>query len=165
MKSFLKSCLLLATFVVAQFASAQTSPITSTLQARRVEMVAGKVVLTPAEVGKPGDLVEYTGTYRNAGARPAEKLVATLPVPTGTIFVAGSVDPARAQASTDGARFEALPLMRTVRLRDGGTRQEPVPLAEYRYLRWEIGTLAGGSEAVVKMRVQIEATTTAAARP
>jgi uncharacterized repeat protein (TIGR01451 family) len=163
MKSLWKSCLLLVALLMAQLAVAQNAPITSTLQARRVEAVAGKVVLTPADVGRPGDLVEYSGIYRNAGSKPAEKLVATLPVPANTTFVAGSADPARAQASTDGARFAPIPLLRTVRLPDGSTRQEPVPLADYRYVRWEIGTLAGGSEAVVKLRVQIDSATTASA--
>jgi uncharacterized repeat protein (TIGR01451 family) len=163
MKSLLKSCLVWATLLIAQVASAQAPAVTSTLQARRVDAVAGKTVLSAADVGRPGDLVEYSGTYRNAGVKPAEKLVATIPVPAGTTFVAGSAEPARAQASTDGARFAPMPLMRTVRLPDGSTRQEPVPLADYRYVRWEVGTLAGGTDAVVKLRVQIDSATTAAA--
>jgi len=89
-------------------------------------------------------------------------MVATIPVPAGTTFVAGSAEPARATASTDGAQFAPLPLMRSVRLADGTTRQEAVPLFEYRYVRWEIGTLPAGGEAVVKLRVQIDAAATAA---
>ncbi|MBE7369703.1 DUF11 domain-containing protein [Ramlibacter pallidus] len=141
--------------------------MTSTLVAKRVETVSGKVVLNPADSGKPGDLVEYSGTYRNEGRNGVEKLVATIPVPAGTTFVAGSAQPAAAQASTDGTRFAALPLMRTVRLPDGTSRQEPVPLSEYRFVRWELGTLAAGTDAVVKLRVRIDAVaaTTAAAKP
>jgi uncharacterized repeat protein (TIGR01451 family) len=165
-KALLTSCLLVAGVILAQAGYAQSPSVTSTLAAKRVETVSGKVVLNPADSGKPGDLVEYTGTWRNAGRNGVEKLVATIPVPAGTTFVAGTAHPASAQASTDGTRFAALPLMRAVRQPDGTTRQEPVPLSEYRYVRWELGTLAAGADAVVKLRVRIDADATAtAAKP
>jgi hypothetical protein len=50
-----------------------------------------------------------------------------------------------------------MPLMRTVKQPDGKERKETVPLAEYRALRWEIGTLAAGSSTVVSLRVRIDA--------
>ena len=161
--AMLISCLLLAALAAeGALAQAPTPAVTSTLQARRVDSVAGKAVLAPAEAGKPGDLLEYSGTYRNGATRPVERLVATIPVPAGTTFVAGSAEPARASASTDGTQFAPMPLMRTVRQADGTTRQEPVPLSEYRYVRWDVGTLPAGGEAVVKLRVQIDASATAA---
>jgi uncharacterized repeat protein (TIGR01451 family) len=160
MKALLNACLLAAGLLLASEAFAQGAAVTSSLTAQKVETVAGKVVLTPAEAGKPGDLVEYSGTYRNAGKNPVDKLVATIPVPAGTTFVAGSAEPARAQASTDGARFAPMPLMRSVRAADGSTRQEPVPLADYRFVRWEVGALAAGKDAVVKLRVQIDSAPT-----
>jgi uncharacterized repeat protein (TIGR01451 family) len=162
MKALLNNCLLAAGLLLAAGAFAQSPAVTSSLTAQRVETVAGKVVLTPADAGKPGDLVEYSGTYRNAGKTPVEKLVATIPVPAGTTFVAGSAAPARAQASTDGVRFAPMPLMRSVRAADGSTRQEPVPLADYRFVRWEVGSLAAGADARVLLRVQIDSTATAA---
>lgn len=163
----LTSCLLAAGVFLAQASFAQSPTVTSTLDVRRVDTVAGKVVLQPADTVKPGDLVEYSGTYRNEGRNGVDKLLATIPVPAGTSFVAGSAQPAAAQASTDGTRFAAIPLMRTVRQPDGTTRQEPVPLSEYRYVRWELGTLRAGADAVVKLRVRIDAAeaTAAAAKP
>lgn len=158
MKASLRPCLLLAaTLMVAIPGFAQTPAVTSNLTAQRVVMTSGKAVLSPAEAAKPGDMVEYSGTYHNAGTGSVDKLVATIPVPAGTTFVSGSADPAKAQASTDGVRFAPMPLMRTVRLPDGTSRQEQVPLAEYRFLRWEVGTLAPRADAVVKLRVQIDA--------
>lgn len=166
MKIALKPCLLAAGLVLAQWAAAQTPALTSTLAAERVESVGGQWVRSPATAGKPGDFVEYSGTYKNAGTRSVEKLVATIPVPAGTTFVAGSAQPARAEASTDGVRYAAMPLMRSVRQADGTTRQEPVPLAEYRFVRWEIGTLAPATDTVVKLRVRIDSdATTASVRP
>ena len=81
-----------------------------------------------------------------------------MPVPVGTTFIADSAQPAQAQASTDSIRFAPMPLMRTVKQPDGKERQEAVPLAEYRALRWEIGTLAAGGSAVVSLRARIDDT-------
>jgi uncharacterized repeat protein (TIGR01451 family) len=163
MKALLNPCLLVAGLLLGQAAFAQAPLVTSRLLAQRVESVGGKSVLAPAEAGKPGDLVEYSGVYRNAGAKGVEKLVATIPVPAGTTFVAGSAAPTRAQASTDGVRFAPVPLMRTVRQPDGSLREEPAPMADYRFVRWELGTLPPGAEEVVKLRVQIDSAVAAAA--
>ncbi|MBC5781361.1 hypothetical protein H8N03_00305 [Ramlibacter sp. USB13] len=163
MKALLKPCLLVAGLVIAQLAAAQSSAVSSTLQARRVENVNGKVVLTSADVGKPGDLVEYSGTYRNGGSKPVDKLVATIPVPPGTTYVSGSAEPGKATASVDGVRYAPMPLKRTVRQADGTSREEPVPVTEYRFIRWDIGSLGAGSESVVKLWVRIDAAATASA--
>jgi uncharacterized repeat protein (TIGR01451 family) len=162
MKIALQTCLLAAGLLLAPWAAAQAPVVTSTLTAKRVETVEGKAVTTPADAGRPGDVLEYSGTYHNGGTRAVEKLMATIPVPAGTTFLADSAAPARAQASTDGVHFAAMPLMRAVRQADGSVRQQPVPLAEYRFIRWELGTLAAASDAVVKLRVQIDSTGLAA---
>lgn len=161
----LRSCLLAATVLLALPAFAQAPTVTSTLQAQRVEEASGKPVRKPVHTVKPGDIVEYSGTYRNSGTAAAARLLATIPVPAGTTFVAASADPASAQASTDGSRFAPMPLMRSVRQADGTTRQEPVPLAEYRFVRWEIGTLPAGRETVVAMRVRVDAAESVAGKP
>lgn len=164
----LNTCLLAAGLLLAQLAFAQSPSVTSTLQVQPVDAAGVTQARQAAAAGKPGDVVEYVGTYRNVGPTDAGKLLATIPVPAGTTFVEGGVAPANAQASTDGVRFAATPLMRSVRQPDGSSRQEPVPLADYRHVRWELGTLAAGREAVVRMRVRIDSaagSTAAAARP
>jgi hypothetical protein len=142
---------------LGQAAIAQGSAVTSKLVAQRVEMVDGKAVLKPAGEGKPGEIIEYSGTYSNGGAAAVDKLLATIPVPVGTSYIAGSSNPALAQASTDGARFAPMPLMRSVKQPDGSERKESVPLSDYRAVRWEVGTLAPGGNAVVSLRVRIDA--------
>lgn len=146
---------------MGQAAWAQRADVTSTLVAQRVDMVDGKAVLRPAAQGRPGDVIDYSSTYRNGGTAVAAKLLATVPVPVGTTFIAGSAAPAAAQASTDGVRFAPMPLTRLVKLASGAERAEPVPLAEYRALRWDVGTLAAGASAVVGLRVRIDAPTPA----
>jgi uncharacterized repeat protein (TIGR01451 family) len=157
MKSLLSLCIFSAGLAMGQAAWAQRAEVTSTLVAQRVDMVDGKAVLRPAAQGKPGDVIDYTSTYRNGGTAAAARLLATVPVPVGTTFVAGSAAPAAAQASTDGARFAPMPLMRMVKQSNGTERAEPVPLEQYRALRWEVGTLAAGGSAVVGLRVRIDA--------
>ena len=157
MKPLLSLCFFAASLVLGQAALAQSPAVTSSLTAQKVEMLEGKAVLKPASKGKPGDVIEYSGTYRNVSTAGVNKLLAIVPVPRGTTFVADSAQPAQAQASTDGTQFAPMPLMRTVKQPDGKERKEAVPLAEYRALRWEIGSLAAGSSAVVSLRVRIDA--------
>ena len=157
MKPRLTLCFFAASLVLGQAVLAQSPAVTSNLSAQRVEMVEGKAVLKPAAQSKPGEVIEYSGTYRNVSAAGVNKLQATVPVPPGTTLIADSAQPAQAQASTDSTRFAPMPLMRTVKQPDGKERQEVVPLAEYRALRWEIGSLTAGSSAVVSLRVRIDA--------
>ncbi len=164
MNKLLGFCLLAATALAGQTAWAQGA-VTSSLTAQRVETEGGKTVLKPAAASKPGDVIAYAGTYRNGGTAAASKLVAVIPVPAGTALVAGSTEPAQAQASVDGTRFEAMPLMRTVKNADGSERREAVPLADYRAVRWEIGTLAPAASAVVSLRVRIDEPATPANSP
>ena len=157
MKQLLNLCFLVASLTLGQAALAQSPAVTSTLTAQRVDMVNGKAVLKPAAQSMPGEVIEYSGTYRNGGATAVDKLQAFVPVPVGTTFIAGSAQPALAQASTDGTRFAPLPLTRMVRQADGSERKETVPLVEYRALRWDVGTLGAGASAVVSLRVRIDA--------
>lgn len=166
MKSALKLCIFAVGLVFGQAVLAQASPVSSQLLAQRVEMVGGKPVLKPAGDGKPGDVLQYSATYRNTSAAAAGKLLATIPVPPGTTFIAASAEPAQALASTDGTVFAPMPLTRMVKQADGSVRKEPVPLADYRALRWETGTLAAGASTVVSLRVRIDSPAVAlAAKP
>jgi uncharacterized repeat protein (TIGR01451 family) len=157
MKPSLYFCIFAVCMGLGQAAIAQGAGITSKLVAQRVEIVDGKAVAKAAGEGKPGEVIEYTGTYSNGGVAAADKLLATIPVPVGTSFVAGSAKPALAQASTDGTRFAPMPLMRSVKQPDGSERKEPVPLSDYRAVRWEVGTLSPGSSSVVGLKVRIDA--------
>jgi hypothetical protein len=77
--------------------------------------------------------------------------------------VAGSVEPAQAQASIDGAVFAPMPLSRMVKQADGSLRRELVPLSEYRALRWEVGSLPAGGSTVVSLLTRIDSPPVAAA--
>ena len=149
--------LFIATAVMAGHAAfAQTPSLSAKLEAARVvTSVEGKDVRSAADSVKPGDVVEYSATYANAGTAAVSNVLAVVPVPVGTTFVVDSASPGNAQASVDGKTFAAMPLKRTVKLADGKLREELVPALEYRAVRWNIANLQAKKDAVVRLRVQI----------
>jgi len=157
--------LLAAALGLAGSAWAQPAQITSELRVERVETVDGKTVFKPAQVSKPGDVLEYRVKYTNRSASAATGLVANLPIPAGTTLVARSELPPGVLASIDGAQFASPPLMRAVRQPDGSERQVPVPIEEYRALRWNLGTLAAGQSEQVQARVRVNTALPPAAGP
>ena len=112
-------------------------------------------VFRPAQVSKPGDVLEYRVSYTNHWNAAVNGLVASLPITVGTTLVDKSQLPPDVEASTDGTRFAPLPLMHRVRQADGSEQQQPVPLSEYRALRWSLGTLATGMSEQVSARVRV----------
>ncbi len=109
----------------------------------------------PATSAKPGDVLEYTARYSNRGNAQAEALTPTMPIPVGTEYVPAGTSPKPTQASLDAITYAPIPLRRKVSAADGATREVDVPLSEYRALRWTVGTLAPGSEVVVRARVRV----------
>ena len=155
----------IATLGLIGMASAQQAQVSSTLQVERVVLVDAKPVLKPVTAGQPGDVLEYRASYDNHGDKPANGFVAELPIPAGTTYVAHSAQPANALASTDGVHFAAMPLMRMVKMANGTTGPQPVPLADYRALRWSLGNLLPGKQVQVQARVQVDPVAAATATP
>jgi uncharacterized repeat protein (TIGR01451 family) len=133
-------------------------PVSNTLTARRIVVESGGTeAVESAATAKPGDVLEYAAEFRNQGASVAHGLRATLPLPPGTEFVAGSQHPAAALASLDGSTFAPLPLTRRVRAADGSSHDELVPVSEYRFLRWAGTDLEPAGEVRVSARVRLSA--------
>jgi uncharacterized repeat protein (TIGR01451 family) len=157
MKNRLTSAAMAAiAFACAGLASAQQpNPIESRLEARKVVVAAdGKEGFAAADAAKPGDVIEYTATYRNTATQPVRNLEATLPIPANTELVSGSATPVGARAAVDSRSFDKVPLKRKVR-RGAAEVEETVPLAEYRALRWYPGELGPGRSIVFKARVRV----------
>lgn len=125
------------------------------LTAHRITTVDGKETKSPADEARPGDVIEYRAEYRNAGGAPVRQLAATLPVPNGMEYLPRSASPQVMFASLDGRTFEPVPLKRRVRLEDGREVVRDVPPAEYRYLRWSLGSLDVKQSRAVSARVQV----------
>ena len=152
------------TLVVALVALALPVPLAAhaqstlriSLTAQRVAIDArGRETFRPAAEATPGETVEYRAAYRNPGAASVREVQATLPIPEGTEYVARTARPAPALASLDGRTFEPLPLTRRVRLANGQEQVREIPAAEYRYLRWTLGSIEAGRAETVRARVRV----------
>lgn len=140
---------------VAPAQAQDKNPVAVSLTARKVVVQDGKETLQAADKARPGEVIQYEAVYRNAGSTAVHGLQATVPVPEGLAYVAGSSKPANAQASLDGKNFQSIPLMREVKKVDGTTVKQAVPLAEYRALRWSIDSLDGGKDVAVQLRATV----------
>jgi uncharacterized repeat protein (TIGR01451 family) len=145
----------LALMLACGVAAAQTNPVETRLEARKVvRAVDGKETFAEAASARPGEVIEYVATYRNVSKQPVKSLEATLPIPPNTEFVPGSAQPASVKASVDAREWGTPPLMRKV-VRDGRSIEEQVPVREYRYLRWFPGELGGEKAVSFTARVRV----------
>lgn len=134
----------------------KSEPVTVDLKVFKVNKDSdGKESLGSAEKAKPGEILEYRATYTNVSKGEVKNLQATLPIPKSTEVMPASLSPKIALASQDGRSFAAMPLMQTVKSADGKTQSRPLPLAEYRALRWPVGTLTPGEAVTVSARVRL----------
>lgn len=121
-----------------------------------IAATGGAESFKPAGTVLPGDIIEYRALYRNQGTSVARNVEASLPIPPiNVVYVADSARPRNAMASTDGTKFDELPLKRVVTKPDGLRQTQLVPLSEYRSLRWKLGDLSAGSSVTVISRVRV----------
>jgi uncharacterized repeat protein (TIGR01451 family) len=145
-----------ATLIAIPAVAADKGDVVVELTGRKVlKGVAGKEKFESADTAKPGDTIEYRAVYRNKGNKKVTDLFATIPAPAGMEYLPGSANPAKVSASLDGKEFSQVPLKREVTLPSGKTEKRDIPYAEYRFIRWEIKTLAPGQSVPVSMRVKM----------
>ncbi len=121
--------------------AADGKPLEIKLNRHKIVVVGGRENLQSAEFAKPGDVLEEVAIYTNTTERSLAGVEATLPVPLNTNLILKSVKPGAARASVDGATFAPIPLRRKVKLANGSTVEQSVPVGEYRFLRWYPGKL------------------------
>ena len=139
-------------------AQAAKNDVVVTLKAQKVLRGAdGNEVLQMAERAVPGEVIQYDAIYKNQGNKGVRNLEPTLPIPRGLEYIADSAKPAPTKASLDGKNFAPLPLKRQVTLPTGETVEQPVPSAEIRALRWELGDLDAGAAALISARARLAA--------
>jgi uncharacterized repeat protein (TIGR01451 family) len=155
---FCRFCLLMAfglALVTAQPVAAQSPELKVTLLAKRVTTEQGKEILVTADKARPGDVIQYEASYQNNGQTAVQHVGAVVPIPAGLILVADSATPAAAEASLDGKTFSPAPLMRAVKNETGIVENRPVPLTEYRALRWMVDTVPAGGTTTVTLRARV----------
>ena len=144
-----------ATRQVAAKSLGNSEPLEIKLVRSKVVLVDGKETLQSAAIAKPGDILEEVATYSNKSRLPLKGLEATLPIPPHTDLLMASIKPGTAKASIDGTQFSTLPLKRRVKRANGQEVEQPIPVSEYRYLRWYAGELAAEKTLVVSARFKV----------
>ena len=106
---------------------------------------------------RPGDQVEYRAVYANTSQAPVV-VVATLPIPPHMVYQPKSAHAssgAAALAATTEVQYGAEPLQRFVTDVSGKSHQVPVPYAEYRTMRWNLGAIPAGKKVTVSLRANV----------
>lgn len=120
-----------------------------------VQFPDGKEGFAPADVTRPGDVIEYRAVYRNTGNGATRNLNGNLPIPAFAEYIPGTASPSPFTASLDGKTFAAVPLQRKITLADGREEFQEIPPSQYRSLRWALGKLAPGASVVASVRVRV----------
>jgi uncharacterized repeat protein (TIGR01451 family) len=141
--------------LLASASIAQTSDLKVALLAKRVVVEQGKESLAPADKAKPGDVIQYEASYQNTGSAPVRNVSAIVPIPVGLTLVADSTKPVAREASLDGKAFSPTPLSRRVRNQAGVMEDQPVPLSQYRAVRWTIAEVPSGASTTVTLRARV----------
>jgi uncharacterized repeat protein (TIGR01451 family) len=151
--------ILIAVFLtfIAGTSDAQSADLKVNLVAKKVTSQDGKEKLISADKARPGDVIEYDASYQNTGSAPVRNVGAVVPIPAGLVLVPESANPVAPEASLDGKTFQRVPLTRPVITGSGVTVNEPVPIAEYRALRWNLDEVPAGESKTVTLRARVAA--------
>ena len=134
-------------------AATKTDVTIELTQVKVVKGADGKEQLIDAASVKPGDTIEYKAVYTNRSAKTVNGLTANLPIPEGLQYVPKSAKPGATlvKAATKDGVYAAEPL--TVKV---GAKTEPVPYADYRALRWSLGSLPAKGVTAVTARATVQ---------
>ena len=134
------------------------SPIVVNLKQFKVTTDAkGLSKLGDAGVVLPGDVIEYQATYSNRGAS-ALAVTATMPVPEAVEY---QKDSAKSKPSLPymvalkDSLFAQEPLVKKISSTGGATLLQPVPAADYRFVRWDLGRLLPNTSVEVSIRTKV----------
>ena len=130
------------------------------LSLERFVTVNGKEQTQNTDRAAPGEKLQYVANYHNtthlisAPGMMLNGVSAVVPIP-GNMKYLGAASPQPSAASLDGKRYEPYPLMKRVTQSNGAVVQTPVPWDEYRYLKWDMGTIPADTQKSVKAMVQV----------
>ena len=134
----------------------ENSAVTIELKQFTVTQQGAKEILEGTTTVKPGDVIEYQATYHNRDKTPVNGLVATLPIPVGMEYLPQSGKKnSPTLAATEDQKYESIPLVKNVKTKDGLLKKETISFADYRGVRWNIGTLKAGEDAKVLVRARV----------
>ena len=159
------ACLLAASGLASQARAAEgddalrkPQPIVVNLKQFKVMLNAkGESRLGDASLVLPGDVIEYQATYSNRSTSVLT-VTATLPVPEAVEYIKDSAK-SKPSLSHSVAQKDSLfaqePLVKKVTSVGGTTVSQPVPLADYRFVRWDLGKLLPNTSVEVSIRAKV----------
>lgn len=135
--------------VAAAPAPAQSVVLTSNVMAEKTTVVAGReqVALVKPDSVVPGDKLLFQTSFKNGGARPADRFVVTNPVPTGVAFTGESS--VGVELSVDGGKSYGALSALTVKTPTGPRAARATDVT---HLRWTLATIAPGASGTLRYR-------------
>lgn len=147
-----KSLITLASVLLAGMAHAATGvSLTASVNQEQTVEENGRTVtrLVPAARIAPGDAVVYVLAYANGGAKRADDVVITNPVPANLQFVEAD----GAEVSVDSGKTYGPLASLTVNI-DGTTRAATA--ADVTHVRWALAPIAPGAAGQVAYRARLK---------
>ena len=133
--------------------------ITQTKEVVEVKNGVRTVKMVPAKEAAPGEVLEYTLTYSNAGDELARDAVIDDPIPKGSTYLPGSAagEGVEITFSTDGGKSfaPAVKLTYEIRLPSGQVEKRTATPSDYTHVRWTAKTIPPGATGKVTFRVRI----------
>ena len=125
------------------------------LSHHKIVNVDGKETRVSGSSAKPGEVIEYTAVCKNTGKTLVKDVQPELPVPVGMEYLPGTSSSPEVMGSINDKEFAKLPLKRKVKNPAGQMVEEDVPMSEVRFLRWNLGEIAGGASKTVSARMRL----------
>lgn len=126
-------------------------------QEMEIKNADGKIErkMMQAETVVPGTEVVYVITYQNKGAKPAEKVVITNPVPKELEYIMVMPSVAKFDVSVDeGKKYDDL---QRLNIKDSDGKRRPARATDVTHLRWAIPSdVAPGKTGAVSFRARLK---------
>jgi uncharacterized repeat protein (TIGR01451 family) len=152
--------LALGLLTAAQSASAQVAePQALIIEAENVTARSDDRAGNPEAASVPGDVIEYRLTFTNHQDGPVSDVVLNDPIPSGLVFVPGSVTGSREDlvieySIDDGASWSPRPEVEVEG--PGGVERRPAPAEAYTHVRWTVtGSVNPGAQVTARFRARV----------
>lgn len=139
--------LVLAGLILAS-PSARADALKIDLAAHRVVVAAdGTETKVVAEAAAPGEVIEYSASYKNTTEVVLRNIRPEVPIPAGLTYVSGSDKPAATQVRLDTGAVVAHPAV--------DAEGRPLPAARVRALIWTLDDLPASATRTLAVRASV----------
>lgn len=161
-KYFLSLCLTFFIFpsnILAQPNTTEQSPLQGTMKIYKIVKIGEKYYQYDATNAKPGDILEYTITYKNVSQKTLKDIQITGPIPANTYFLKNRFKLEKSKellASIDGGEQFAKPPLKKQIKRDGKLFWVEVSEKEWTHICCLVSQLVPNEIATMKYWVMVK---------